>query len=146
MSSHHRIIRPLEVRFRDLDAMGHVNNAVFFTYFEEGRKAFLEEVLGIVDAASYPFILPHIHCDYRAPLRISDRPALETWIGEIGKRKFSFRYRLTLRDDTSCVFGNGESVMVFYDYHAERSIPIPADVLEKMTPYVEEPGASANPP
>ncbi|MBU2497282.1 MAG: thioesterase family protein, partial [Proteobacteria bacterium] len=46
MGKHKELITELAVRFRDIDAMGHVNNAVFFTYFEEGRKAFLEEVLG----------------------------------------------------------------------------------------------------
>jgi len=146
MISHQKIVRPVEVRFRDLDAMGHVNNAVFFTYFEEGRKAFLDEVLDIVNPAAYPFILAHIHCDYRAPLRISDQPSIETWIGEIGNRKFSFRYRLNLRDDPSRVFGIGESVMVFYDYRAERSVPIPPDVLEKIIPYAEAPDVSDNPP
>jgi acyl-ACP thioesterase len=45
MGEHKRVVADLTVRFRDIDAMGHVNNAVFFTFFEEGRSAFLRRVL-----------------------------------------------------------------------------------------------------
>ena len=48
MHKYDKISTDIEVRFRDIDSMGHVNNAVFLTYFEEGRKAFLSKVLDIV--------------------------------------------------------------------------------------------------
>ena len=83
----------IEVAFRDIDAMGHVNNAVFFTYFEEGRKAFLEEVLGIHEPSEYPFILAHVHCDYVKPIRLGDSLCIHVWIGVVGSRKFSFKYK-----------------------------------------------------
>lgn len=135
MGTLQKIILAIEIRFRDIDAMGHVNNAVFFTYFEEGRKAFLEKVLGIVDPSEYPFILAHIHCDYRAPLKLGDHPLLEVWVGETGEKKFTFRYRLADKKNPAREFGSGESVMVFYDYEAGRSIPIPQDIRERLEPY-----------
>ncbi len=54
------IITNLSVRFSDIDAMGHVNNAVFFTYFEEGRKEFLYSLFNIINPEDYSFILAHL--------------------------------------------------------------------------------------
>ena len=77
MENHQIIVADLTVRFRDVDAMGHVNNAVFLTYFEEGRSAFLARVLEIVDPSEYPFILARISCDYLRPLKLGDRIAIQ---------------------------------------------------------------------
>jgi acyl-CoA thioester hydrolase len=56
----------INVRFNDIDAMGHVNNAVMFTYFEEGRKAlFLERLKGVKGGGW--------QCDYLLPVRLEDR-------------------------------------------------------------------------
>jgi len=138
MKTHETIRHHVEIRFRDVDAMGHVNNAVFFTYFEEGRKVFLEKVLGIVHASQYPFIMARIECDYRAPLLLGNRPVLEIWIGEIGTRKFTFRYRLRDPDSDDLIYAAGESVMVFYDYTSGRSVPLSPDVSQRIRPFVEE--------
>jgi acyl-CoA thioester hydrolase len=67
----------INVRFNDIDAMGHVNNAVMFTYFEEGRKALFLERLKGVKGGGFNFILAHIQCDYLLPVRLEDRPVLK---------------------------------------------------------------------
>jgi len=81
----HKIVTTgIQVRFADIDAMGHVNNAVHLIYFEEGRKAFLREVLDIVDPSDYPFILAKISCEYKRPIRLEDPVEVKTWISETG--------------------------------------------------------------
>ena len=137
MHKQKKISTDMVVRFRDIDSMGHVNNAVFLTYFEEGRKAFLSEVLDIVNPEDYPFILAHIDCDFLKPVRLGDNLALHVWIGEIGEKSFSFKYELADREDTSVTYGKGESVMVYFDYRTNRAIPIPRDFLKKISPYSE---------
>ena len=117
--------------------MGHVNNAVFFTYFEEGRKVFLEKVLGIVNAADYPFIMAHIQCDFLRPLLLGAHPLLETWIGEVGTKKFLIRYEIREQGREETIYCRGESVMVFFDYTTQKTVPIPAEVLDKIREYVE---------
>jgi acyl-CoA thioester hydrolase len=134
----------MDIRFRDIDAMGHVNNAVFFTYFEEGRKAFLEEVLGIVQPSDYPFIMARIECTFKAPLRLGDRPVCETWIRDVENRKFSFRYRVIDRDSADLIYAEGESIMVFYDYSAGRSVPISSEVKKRIHPYMELPAGDGD--
>jgi acyl-CoA thioester hydrolase len=103
--------------------MRHVNNAVFFTYFEEGRKVFLEEVFGIVQPEDYPFILAQMSCDYLKALKIGDSPRLEVWIGEVGQRKFSSIYRIVDGSDSERVYAQGKSAMGLFDYVKKPECP-----------------------
>jgi acyl-CoA thioester hydrolase len=118
-----KVVTDLSVRFRDIDAMRHVNDAVLFTYFEEGRKVFLEEVFGIVQPEDYPFILAQISCDYLKPLKLGDSPRLEVWIGEVGQRKFSFIYRIVDGSDAERVYAHSKSVMALFDYVKKPECP-----------------------
>ncbi len=64
----------IPVRFRDLDCMGHVNNAVFFTYFEVGRESlWLDHIAGHIDKSESYFILAHIGCDFIRPVKLETR-------------------------------------------------------------------------
>jgi len=137
MSHYKRITSEVTIRFRDLDAMRHVNNAVHFTYFEEGRKNFLVQVLGGDGVEKVPFILAYQRCNYIRPMRIGDKVNLVTWIGEIGRKKFEFKYRLLSRDDDSVIYAEGDSLMVMYDYVKERTMEIPKHYLEKIQEYQE---------
>lgn len=133
-----KIITDITTRFRDIDSMGHVNNAVYFTYFEEGRKEFLRSLFNIVNPNEYNFILAHIRCDYLKPIRISDPISLELWVGEIGLKKFDLVYAIVNRDDSSAVYATGRSVQIFYDYKKNASMPIPQYFLDKILEYAEK--------
>jgi len=135
MQRHEKVKTDITVRFRDIDSMGHVNNAVFLTYFEEGRKDFLESVLDVVNPKDYPFILAHINCDFLRPVKLGDRVSLQTWIGEIGEKSFRFKYQIVDKSDESITYTKGESVMVLFDYKGKKTIPIPKDFLEKISIY-----------
>lgn len=125
----------IEVRFRDLDAMGHVNNAVFFTYFEEGRKAFfltLSQDTSQPDIPSvFPFILARVSCDYLKPIGMNAPVSLQMWVGEIGTKSFGFVYRLVGSTD-DVVYAKGESIQVCYDYAQGRSMEVPEALREKL--------------
>ncbi len=114
----------IDVRFRDLDAMGHVNNAVMFTYFEEGRKHFFFGAFKGASLKDFNFILASIRCDYLHPVRLEDKPRLWMWVEDIGRKSFSLAYRLTADGDKDFVFARGRSVQVCYDYSSGRSIPV----------------------
>ena len=133
-----KIITDITIRFRDIDSMGHVNNAVFFTYFEEGRKVFLHKLFNIVNPDEYPFILAHIECDYLKPVRISDPISLHLWVGETGQKKFDLVYTIVDRNNQSIVYASGRSVQIFYDYKKNLTIPIPQYFLDKMVEYTEK--------
>jgi acyl-CoA thioester hydrolase len=127
----------IEVRFRDLDAIGHVNNAVFFTYFEEGRKHFSKNVFEVSDVSEFNFIMAHIQCDFIKPIQFNDRVILQMWVKDIGTKSFSFEYRLVDFSDEAMVYATGKSIQVCYDYQKNRSIEVPAKMRERLTLYLK---------
>ena len=128
----------IDVRFRDLDAMGHVNNSVFFTYFEEGRIDFSHKVFNISDPSGFSFIMAHIRCDFLLPVKLGHRLTLQMWVNSIGKKSFGYGYKLVERSDESVIFALGESIQVCYDYTENKSIPVPDEMKAKLSTYLKE--------
>ena len=126
----------IEVRFRDLDALGHVNNAVYFTYFEEGRKNFSKTEFQVSGPSDFTFILAHIRCDYLKPVKLSDRVKLQMWVQNIGTKSFGFGYQLVDAADGALVYAIGESIQVCYDYSANKSTQVPQDMRKKLSEYL----------
>ncbi|MBF0495719.1 MAG: acyl-CoA thioesterase [Deltaproteobacteria bacterium] len=137
MTGHRKFITDVIVRFRDLDAMGHVNNAVYMTYFEEGRKAFFLQLSDRPEGRQFNFILAHVSCDYLRPVTLRDKVAVQMWISYVGNKRFDFRYQLIDRDDESIIYAKGESVQVGYDYQTNSSTILSEEFLKKVTVYVE---------
>lgn len=117
----------IQVRFRDTDAFGHVNNAVFFTYVELARIRYLVDVLD-PDApfARMPLILARVECDFRSPIMFGQEVTVETRVDRIGRSSIGMTHRMTATPDDRTV-GDVESVLVVYDYEGARPMPVPAD-------------------
>jgi len=116
-------------RFRDVDAMGHVNNAVFVTYIEQARFAFLAAIgaaAGIDDAKR---IIARIEVDFKAPVRLGQAVEIEVSTSRIGTKSFDFDY--VLRVDAKIV-AEAKSVLVAYDHELGQAILIPDDFREKL--------------
>jgi len=118
--------------------MGHVNNSVFFTYFEEGRKHFSKKVFEVSDISDFKFIMAHIQCDFIRPIQFNDRVILQMWVKNIGTKSFSFEYRLVDFFDEAMVYATGKSIQVCYDYEKNRSIEVPAKMRERLTRYLKQ--------
>ena len=128
----------IDVRFRDLDAMEHVNNAVVFTYFEEGRKHFFFQNMQARSLDAFNFILARIACDYLRPIKLNDKLHLQLWVAHIGTKSFKFGYRLVDRQDAAIAFAEGESVQVCYDYQQNCTMPIPPDLKSVLEKYRQD--------
>lgn len=137
MDAPRKIEIDISIRFRDVDAMGHVNNSVFFTYFEEGRKAFIGRLLGIVEPSEYYFILARIECEYLKAVTLSNHIFLQVWIGKIGEKSFTFKYQVNDREEASLVYAKAESVQVFFDYEAGKTTKVPEGFIENVSSYIE---------
>jgi len=116
------------VRFRDLDAMGHVNNAVFLTYIESARFAFLQH-LGAATPDSMPIIVARIEIDFRAPVGPGGEVEISVHASRFGEKSFDLDY--VLRVDGRVV-AEAKSVLVGYDYGTGKTIAIPEDLRERM--------------
>jgi acyl-CoA thioester hydrolase len=114
----------LSVRFRDCDAMGHVNHAVYFTYLEQCRLTFWRELTGTPSPHTRA-IIARAECDYRAPAHFGDELEVRVNIGEIGRSSFTLVYEIVQAGSDRLV-ASGKTVMVSYDYAAGASVPLPA--------------------
>ena len=126
----------INVRFRDIDGMGHVNNAVFFTYFAEARLAFFQKISNSTDFSVFPFILANISCDYLKPIMLNTQLLLKIWVTEIGIKSFGLGYKLVDLSDESTAYAKGESVQVCFDYGENKSIAVPAALKQKLVEYL----------
>ena len=120
----------LEVRFRDCDSMGHVNNAVYFTYLEQCRLTFWRQLTGEGSPLSR-VIVARAECDYRSPALFGDQVEIGLTIGEIGRSSFVLVYQIT-HLATGRRLADGKTVMVTYDYAAGSSVPIPPATRELL--------------
>ncbi|NNE08685.1 MAG: acyl-CoA thioesterase [Gemmatimonadetes bacterium] len=120
------------VRFRDLDPMGHVNNAVYNTYLEESRMAFWKLVEPGRSLETVPFILARAELNYRSPARESEVIRVGVRVAWMGTSSFCFEHRLTEKQGGRLI-AEAKSVLVYFDYETGRSAPIPERIRGLMT-------------
>ena len=125
----------IPIRFRDLDAMGHVNNAVVVTLLEQSRVLIFHAVYGVVETLDFPFILAEIAVRYRLPIKLTDQVQVRMHVTDVARSSFRFRYELRDPRDGR-VFVEAESVQVAYDYRAGRPAALTPEFLQKLEPYV----------
>jgi acyl-CoA thioester hydrolase len=110
------------VRFRDCDAMGHVNNAVFSTYLEEAR-------IGVLGGLT-PFILARVEIDFRSQLRAGEQIEIATRCARIGTKSFDLEHQI--RADGRVV-ADARSVLVGYDYGTGQSVPLSDELKRRLS-------------
>lgn len=123
---------PVEVRFRDTDAMGHVNNAVYLSYLEIARMHYWDTLLG--DRASYtevPFVLARVEIDFRAPAHVGDRLTVGIRASRLGDRSFDFEYAIR-RDADGVEIAVATTVQVTYDYDEDATVPLPDELRDRI--------------
>jgi acyl-CoA thioester hydrolase len=122
----------LEVAFRDIDAMGFVNNAVFFAYFETVRIKYLGEVMrsGLLgtELLDLPLILVDASCTYKSPALLTEVLHIGAGISRFGTKSFDMLYRVQGEDGRLIAYG--KTVQVMYDYITRSAFPIPDGVQQ----------------
>ena len=109
------------VRFRDCDAMGHVNNAVYSTYLEQARIGILGD-LG-------PFILARVEIDFRAPLRLGETVDVGVRAARFGTKSFELEHLVSA---DGRVVAEAKSVLVGYDYDRGASVALTDDQKRRL--------------
>ena len=112
----------IEIRWRDVDAYEHVNNAVYATYLEECRDEWLGRALdGVGDAWDY--VLARVAIDFRRELRLEDDAVVVTCrLERIGTSSVTLREEIRMEDDT--LAAESEAVLVARDREVGRSRPL----------------------
>jgi acyl-CoA thioester hydrolase len=116
-------------RFRDVDVMGHVNNAVFLTYMESARAAFLIELGAATGIEDLGIIVARIEVDFRAPISYGEEVEIGVRASRFGSKSFDLEYQLRANGR---VAAEAKSVCVGYDYGTGETVPIPDAWRERL--------------
>lgn len=123
----------IEVAWGDMDALGHVNNTVFFKYFESARIAYFAALdpaplgQGILSP-----ILASTRCDFLRPVVFPDTLKAEARIVKLGRTSFTMEYQLISQSD-GVVAAKGEAVIVNVDPKIGKSVPVPDKVRKAIS-------------
>ncbi len=126
----------IQLRFKDGDVMGHVNNANHLTYFETARMFYFKDLVGEeIDWKKEGIILARITVDYKMPIYLTDEISVYTWFVKSGRTSFELAYSIvkTNADGTETELATGTSVLVCYSYTTNKSVPVPKAWIEKMS-------------
>ncbi len=122
----------IKVRFRDIDSMNHVNNAVYLSYFEQARIHYFEELIGKewnwVDDG---ILVARHEIDYKMPIELKDDVTIETWCESIGNSSVVMAYEVFKSGNILCT--SGKTVLVCFSHRTMSKKEVPLEWREKMT-------------
>lgn len=127
----------IQIRFKDVDALGHVNNANHLTYFEYARIRFFDELVeDEIDWDNEGMILAQQTVNYKKPIYLKDVIHVHTWFVKSGNTSFELAYEIvrTEKDGTETICATGNSIQVAYSYKEQKPVPVPKGWLSKLQP------------
>jgi len=123
----------LPVTWGEMDAFQHVNNVVYFKYFESARIAYFEET-GINEYMQIHGIGPILgstQCRFKAPLTYPDNITVATKITELSADRFTMKY-VVKSDKSGRIAAEGEGTIVFFDYNTNQKHHIPIEIVKTI--------------
>lgn len=123
-----KFFRQLEIRWNDLDPIGHVNNVFYFDYFQTGRSYYMITASEKWNWNKNMFVIAHIECDYLKELKIeANNPRVGMRVAKMGSKSFDFEYIIISDDENGnpILHAKGLSTQVLIDLSIGKSIEIP---------------------
>lgn len=129
---------PIQIRFKDVDKMGHVNNANHLTYIELARLKYFEEIVKMEDGLNKEvgLILARIEIDYKQPLFLADQIFVYTRCSKIGTKSVELEWQI-VRDKSGAVeiVAKGIAVIVYFNYEHNLTVAVPELHRKMITEY-----------
>ncbi|CAN5193079.1 thioesterase family protein [soil metagenome] len=143
MTGEFRYEHPIEVRFVDTDALGHVNNAVYLSYFEAARAGYYASVSGEPfgtgeRAAERTFVIAEAHLVYRAPAFFGETVIVGCRFSWTARSSFGIEYRVRAEESPVAparLIADGRTTQVMFDLNHNRAMRVPADLLALFEEY-----------
>ena len=123
---------PIELRWRDLDAFNHVNNANFLTYLEEARIRWFNSIGEPWVTDTFAPLLAAVQMNYRLPIPYPGTLTVELVTERIGTTSLTIGHRIASADGAT-LYADGHAVVVWIDRASQRPIPLPQPVLRAAT-------------
>lgn len=140
-SSDFRFYHPLEIRWNDIDALGHVNNVMYIDYFQIGRGYYMAEASQTWDWHKHMFVIANISCNYVKEINLKvSHPRIGVRISKLGSKSFEIEYAIVSEGDNRelVLHAIGTSTQVMIDVKEKKSIELPDWLREEIQGY--EPG------
>lgn len=121
------------VAWGEMDAFQHVNNTVYFKYFESARIAYFDRV-GVneeMTRSNIGPILASTQCRFKAPLTYPDNVSIATRVSDVSEDRFTMKY-FVMSQKSGRIAAEGEGLIVFYDYNNNRKHAIPAEIKKRI--------------
>lgn len=126
----HSLQMPL--RWGDMDAMGHVNNTIYFRYLEQARISWFE-VLGCPpEPAGVGPVIINAHCTFLKQLRYPGEIVVTTFVGEFGRSSFETLHQIRRVDDAETLAAEGGAKVVWVDQRLEKSVALPEEMRKRL--------------
>ncbi|MEJ2767491.1 acyl-CoA thioesterase [Mycetohabitans sp. B46] len=123
----------LPIRWGDMDAFQHVNNVVYFRYMEQVRVSWFETLrLPVPDENGCGPVIVNAHMDFLRQLRYPGDVRGTMRIGKPGRRSLDSRFELTRTDTPNELIAQGGAKIVWVDYNAGKSVPLPEALLAAL--------------
>jgi len=127
---------PIQIRFKDVDRLGHVNNANHITYFELARVEYFNALMGDakIDWENESLILAKMEMEYKQPILLEDKVFVYTWVSRIGTKSFDMSCTIVREvDGIETEAAKGLAVIVCFNYKTNKSIPVPEEWKKRMS-------------
>lgn len=118
-------------RFSETDALGHITNTAVPVWFEEGRQAVFTAVHPSLKLSEWPLIAARVAVDFIAQIHIGNNVIIHTGVSKLGNSSITVHHEAWQNDK---IVARGEAVLVYFDYHTNKSRPLPDDVRERLQP------------
>ncbi|HEV2971394.1 MAG TPA: thioesterase family protein [Pirellulales bacterium] len=127
------VVISLPVQWGDQDMFGHVNNVVFFRWYESARIAYLDRIglSAMMERERLGPILAAIGCNYRRQLKFPDTVEIGSRITQIGRTSLTMTHAMWSQGQQALV-ADGESAIVMFDYQTQRPVPVPTAIREAI--------------
>lgn len=117
---------PIELRFSDLDAYGHVNSAVYFTYLETARVKLFSDFFREVSEQGIFTVVARAECDFKIPIMLHNEVIVTLWIAKTGRSSFDLEYRL--HDGAEKTYATAHTTMVCFDSIKNVPVSLPESI------------------
>ncbi len=125
----------LPVQFRDIDVMGHVNNATYLQYMETARVELARRLGQVREGFRASFIVASARCEFKKPIREERQITVSVWVSRIGVRSWDLDY--SIRGPGRVQYAVGRTTQVAYDYKTRTAVQISGKLKRKLAKYVE---------
>jgi len=125
------------VRFNDCDGLGHVNNAVYFTYFEESRRDLFRIFNPSLDVRAWNLILASTRCDFLKEAHYAETLTIYTWISRLGSSSFEVEH--AMKSEHGDWVARGKATLLMYDFESKKAKPMTEEIRQAMLQHSEGP-------